>query len=547
VTLRIVPLGGLGEVGMNCMVLEEGDRALVVDCGVLFPDDEAPGVDVIHPSFEYLREGPARVEALVITHGHEDHIGAVPYFLRQFDVPVFGPPLALALVRERLREHSLRFEPRFVETRPGVRFDAGPFTVEPIRVTHSIPDATALCIEGPTGRLLHSGDFKIDRTPVDGLEFDEARIRALAEDGDGVGLLLSDSTNAEVPGEAGSESDVRRSLERIIGEAPAAVLVAFFSSNVHRLQILFDAARAFDRKVVLLGRSVRTHERIGGELGLLSRRGVPIVTPEEAVLLPRNKVLGLVSGAQGEPGAALGRLASGEMRPFTLERGDTVILSSRVIPGNERPVQRILDALARRGAIVVHRGLEPSVHVSGHAQSGEQRALLEMARPRSFVPIHGTRTFLERHAALARAAGVPSSLVVEDGHSVVWDGREVGHDGKVPAGRVHIDGAPIGPEALRDRRALAQSGIAFVAVAWAEDGRLAPVVALRGLVELAELEELETDGARAVADAIEELPPLRRHDPADVRDTARMAIRRFLRKELGRMPQAVAVVVEARR
>lgn len=546
-TLRIVPLGGLGEVGMNCMVLEEGDRAVVVDCGVLFPDDEAPGVDVIHPSFEYLREGPARVEGLVITHGHEDHIGAVPYFLRQFDVPVFGPPLALALVKERLREHSLRYEPRFVETRPGVRFDVGPFAVEPIRVTHSIPDATALCIEGATGRLLHSGDFKIDRTPVDGLEFDEARIRALAAEGDGVGLLLSDSTNAEVPGAAGSESDVRRSLESLVQGAPAAVLVALFSSNIHRLQVLFDAARASGRKVVLLGRSVRTHERIAGDLHLLSRHGVQVVSPEEAALLPRTQILALVSGAQGEPGAALSRLASGEMRPFTLERGDTVVLSSRVIPGNERPVQRILDALARRGAIVVHRGLEPGVHVSGHAQSGEQRELLDMARPGSFLPIHGTRTFLERHAALARSEGVESALVVEDGHAVVWDGRDLAFDGMVPAGRVHIDGAPIGPEALRDRRALAQSGVAFVAVPWAERGRLAPAVALRGLVELRELEEVEADGARAVADAIDELPPLRRHDPADVRETARSAIRRFVRKELGRMPQAVAVVVEAKR
>ena len=544
--LRIVPLGGLGEVGMNCMVLEEGDRAILVDCGVLFPDDESPGVDIIHPSFEYLRDGPARLEGLVITHGHEDHIGAIPYLLRQFDLPVFGPPLALALVRERLKEHSLRVEPRLIETRPGIAFDLGPFSIEPIRVTHSIPDATALCIDGPSGRVLHSGDFKIDRNPVDGQHFDEERIRAIAGD-DGVGLLLSDSTNSEVPGQSGSESDVRQSLDALVRDAPAAVLVAMFSSNVHRLQVLFDAAGAHGRSVVLLGRSVRTHERIASELRLLSRSGVRVVTPEEAAMMPRNRLLAILSGAQGEPGAALGRLASGDNRLFSLERGDTVVLSSRVIPGNERPVQRILDALTRRGAKVVHRGIEPGVHVSGHAQSGEQQAMLEMARPRSFLPIHGTRTFLERHAALARAAGVPSALVVEDGQSIRWEGDAIGIDGMVPAGRIHIDGAPIGPEALRERRALSQAGIAFVAVVWAERGRLVPSVVLRGLTDSKDREDLESTGSRAVADAIEDLPPLRRRDPDQVRETARLAIRRHLRRELGRIPGAVAVVVEAAR
>ncbi|MBI2897708.1 MAG: ribonuclease J [Deltaproteobacteria bacterium] len=528
---------------MNCLALEAGSRSILVDCGVLFPDDEAPGVDVIHPDFTYLVQGPARPEALILTHGHEDHIGAVPYLLRQIDVPVYGPPLALALVRERLKEHDLGREPRFVETRPRVRFDAGPFSVEPIRVTHSMPDSTALCIDTPSCRVLHSGDFKIDRSPVDGQRFDEGRIRQLAAEG--IALLLSDSTNAEVAGESGSELDVRDVLGRLIDGAQGAVFVALFSSNVHRLQILFDLAAEHGRKVTLVGRSVQTHERVALAAGLLRRRSDLVVEPEVAAGLPRRSILAVVSGTQGEPGSALTRIAAADpSRPMRVVHGDTVIFSNRVIPGNDRPVQRLFTALARLGARVVHRSIEPGVHVSGHAHQTEQRALIEMCRPRAFVPIHGPRLFLERHAELARSVGVANVRLIEDGEALELDATgslETG--GLVPHGRVHIDGSAIGPAALRERLVLADVGVAVVVLPWrgrAPGGR--PLVTFRGVTDPAP--GFEERAGRAVAEAIEEMPEVRRTDREDVRETARLALRRFVRNQLGRTPMAIAIVVE---
>ena len=406
-TLRLIPLGGLGEIGMNCMVIECDERAVIVDCGVTFPSRE-PGVDLIHPDFGYIQEHRDRLDAILITHAHEDHIGALPYLLPLVPgVPVYGPPYALKHIERRLEEHGLKADLR--PTQPGQSFGVGPFEVEPVRVNHSIPDSTALILRTPAGVVVHSGDFKIEREPVDGQSFGLERLKRAGDEG--VRLLLSDSTNIDVEGRAGEEQVVVDTFDAIVRDAKQRVCVAIFASNVHRINALFAAAKKHRRKVCLLGRSLDNHATVSKELGILGNVDALLVSPEMARSIPRDELIIVATGTQGEDRAALGRIARGDHRHMRLEAGDLVVLSSRVIPGHEQQVFDLINSLERQGVQVMHRRTRQGIHVSGHACKEEQRELMQAVRPRAFLPVHGTLYHMRLHGVV-QARGGPMEVQI---------------------------------------------------------------------------------------------------------------------------------------
>jgi ribonuclease J len=542
--VRVIPLGGLGEIGMNALALEQDGDAILVDCGVTF-DDRGIGVDVVHPSFAALDK--MRVRGVVLTHGHEDHIGALPYFLRRFDVPVWGPPYALGLVRERLAEHEILAWANLVPTKPREPFAAGPFSFEPVRVTHSIADATALLIRTSAGTIVHTGDFKFDEDPVDGEAFDVERLGRAGDEG--VALLLSDSTNVDARGDAaGDERGVGDAIGRIVQEASGAVVVAMFASNVHRLRMLGDVARATGRRLVTLGRSVQTHARVAHATGYLDWPEDVTWPAERTRELPRDRILGIATGTQAEARAALAKLARGEHPSLALDRGDTVILSSRVIPGHEPEVYALMGELLRSGVDLRSWISDRGVHVSGHAHSAEQRRMIELVRPRSFVPVHGTLHHLHRHAALARSCGVSDVTVLENGDVGVLGDQGLRKGGRVEVGRVHVWAGRMLPEpVLKERLALAQSGVAFVVVPLGPRGAVAGGVTVdaRGVHDRASA-DLVADAAREARDAIAQLgppPPGVAPDDAAIAEAARAAVRRTFGRALGFKPMTVVQVV----
>jgi ribonuclease J len=518
--IRVLPLGGLGEVGMNCMALEQRGEMLIVDCGVTF-DDRGLGVDVVHPDFSPLERLGARVAGVAITHGHEDHIGALPYLLKHHDVPVWGPRYALGLVRSRLAEHEILAHARLFETTPGERFSVGSFEVEPIRVTHSIADATALAIRTDEGTVVHSGDFKFDDQPPDGEHFDVDRFRALGDAG--VTLLFSDSTNVDAEGPTGSETDVGGVLERLVARAGGAVVVAMFASNVHRLRLLGQIAERCGRKIVLLGRGVGTHARVARETGYLPWPDEIVLPDSMARQVPKSKVLAIATGSQGEANAALARLARGDHPAFDVGPGDSVILSARTIPGNEPEVHAILGMLIRRGVEVQTRLTERGIHVSGHGHRPDQRRMLELVRPTAFIPVHGTIHHLTRHAALGREMGVPSVAVIAVGASV-------------GAGRVHVwAGREVPAQVLRERAAIAQEGVVSAAITVDRAGSVADLtIKTRGVLDETAFQGELMEVAVAVRGAIAEAPDDAEDDL--LAERARLAIRRAFHKARGVKP-----------
>ncbi|WP_232288330.1 ribonuclease J [Anaeromyxobacter sp. K] len=545
--VRIVPLGGLGEIGMNCMAVECDGRIAVVDCGVLFPN-ESLGVDLIAPDLSWLRERREQVGAVFLTHGHEDHLGALPFLLREVPVPVYGTRFTLALLRPRLDEAGVRADLR--EVRPGdVRpaGDASPIAAEFLAVTHSIPDACGLALSTPQGTLLHSGDFKIDPAPVRGPGMDLDRIEALGRKG--VRLLLSDSTNAEREGTSLSESQVGPALEQAFELARGRVFVACFASNVHRLQQIVNAARAFGRRVAFLGRSMEANARLAQELGYLELPAWMPVSPEEARTLPPRELCVLTTGTQGEPRSALARLARGEHPDLAVSPGDLVVLSSRFIPGNEIAIGQVVNELCRRGAEVAYEGLAP-LHVSGHAQADEQRRLIRLARPAHFVPIHGEYRHLSRHAAHAAAEGVAGRDVLVDGQVLeLADAGVRVLDEPVATGRVYTDrdallGADIGALVVRDRRLLAETGLCIAVLAIERTtGAVVrgPELFARGV---AGFEGAEEELRAEILAGLGDLSPKARTDPAEVQEAVRLAVRRFFRRTTGKKPPVLPVVLE---
>ncbi|MCT2585187.1 ribonuclease J [Actinophytocola sp. S1-96] len=464
--LRVVALGGIGEIGRNMTVFEYGGRLLVVDCGVLFPEDQQPGVDLILPDFRAIEPRLHDIDAIVLTHGHEDHIGAVPFLLRQRpDLPVVGSRFTLALVAAKCREH--RLDPVLVEVAEGGRSVFGDFDCEFFAVNHSIPDALAVAIRTPAGLVLHTGDIKLDQLPLDGRLTDIAGFSRLGDEG--VDLFLVDSTNAEVPGFVMSEREIGPVLDSVISRADQRVIVACFASHVHRVQQVLDVALAHGRRVALVGRSMVRNMGIAAELGILRVPDGLLVDLDEAMAMPESQVLFVSTGSQGEPLSALSRMARGEHRQIRIRPGDTVVLASSLIPGNETAVFGVVNGLARLGASVVHQG-NAKVHVSGHASAGELLFLYNAVRPSNVMPVHGEWRHLRANAALAVATGVPAENVVlaEDGVVVdLVDGR-ARISGRVEVGHVYVDGlsvGDVGESTLSDRLILGEGGFIAITVA----------------------------------------------------------------------------------
>jgi ribonuclease J len=544
-TLRIVALGGLGEVGRNMAVLEYGGRLLVIDCGVLFPEDHQPGVDLILPDFDHIADRLDDIEAIVLTHGHEDHIGAVPYLLRlRRDIPLVGSQLTLAFVEAKLREH--RIAPLTLAVREGQTERLGVFECEFVAVNHSIPDALAVAVRTPAGTVLHTGDFKMDQLPLDGRVTD---LRAFARLGEaGVDLFMVDSTNAEVPGFTTHEREIGPVLDAVFAAAERRVVVASFASHVHRVQQVLDAAAAHGRRVALVGRSMVRNMTIAADLGYLSVPEGVLVDAREMDQLPDHEVVLMCTGSQGEPMAALSRIATGDHR-IAVGPGDTVVLASSLIPGNENAVYRVINGLTRLGAKVVHSG-NAKVHVSGHASAGELLYCYNILRPRNVMPVHGEVRHLVANAALAVQTGVPAQNVVlaEDGVVVdLVDGRAT-VVGAVPCGYVYVDGSSVGEitEAeLKDRRILGEEGfISIFAVVDSTSGKVlaGPHIQARGF---AEDHAVFADILPEITQALEEAPHAGGVDTHALQQVVRRVVGRWVNSRLKRRPMIMPVVVEA--
>lgn len=545
--LRITPLGGLGEIGMNCMAFEQGNDVLLIDCGVTFPTTDL-GIDVYHPRFDHLASQASRVRGLILTHGHEDHIGGVPYLLAQLgaDLPIWGPPHTLELVRQRLEEHEIGVgRMRLLPIHPRKTYEVGSFAFEPLRVTHSIVDAVALAIRTSAGLVVHTGDFKLDPTPPDGELTDEDRFSALGDEG--VELLLSDSTNVDSPGRSMSEREVGETLEGIIEKAKTRVVVGMFASNIQRLSVLGRIAVQTKRRLCLLGRSVQNHVRAAMATGRLRFPSDLIVPPELVSSLHRDRVLCVASGTQAERMSALVKLAAGTHPVLRLDPGDVVILSSRIIPGNDRPVFDLMGEFLRCGIDLRTWITDRRVHASGHAHREEQIRMIEMTRPKSFVPIHGTYHHLVRHAELARDAGVSDVLVAENGEIVELDrDKKLGKGRRVPVGKVAtFGGSELPDEVIRERATIGRSGIVFVTVVLNQRGSLQspPRLVQYGVVDHAEgASDILRAGAIAVSRAITDSDPRLRTQDESMADICRLAARRTIEHKTGRRPVVIVSI-----
>lgn len=543
--LRVIPLGGLGEVGRNMTVFEYDGRLLVVDCGVLFPDDSQPGVDLILPDFGPIRDRLDAVEAIVLTHGHEDHIGATPYLLRERqDIPLVGSQLTLALVNSKLREHRLRQTP-FHTVKEGDRVSFGPFDLEFVAVNHSIPDALAVAIRTGAGMVLHTGDFKMDQLPLDGRITDLRAFARLGEEG--VDLFLTDSTNADVPGFTTAERKITPVLEQAFAESKQRIIVACFASHVHRVQQVLDAAVKYNRKVAYVGRSMVRNMAIARDLGYLHvPPGVMVEAKELADLAPERQVL-ISTGSQGEPLSALARIAQRSHNFVHLEEGDTVVLASSLIPGNENAVYRVINGLSRLGANVVHKG-NALVHVSGHASAGELLYCYNIVKPRNVLPVHGEVRHMLANGDLAKATGVENVVYAEDGVVVDLVDGVASVVGKVECGYVFVDGQSVGDvteSELKDRRILGEEGfISVIVVVDSVAGKVSagPEIHARGHAWAdSDFESIKQPIIDAVNRSLDEGST----DTYQLQQTVRRTIGRWVSNTHKRRPMIIPVVVEA--
>ena len=548
--VRLVFLGGLGEIGRNCACLEVDGRIMILDCGVMFPDLDMPGIDLVLPDFTYLRNNADRVEGCILTHGHEDHVGGLSFLLRELEVPTYGSALTLGLARSRIEEAGLLHRTVMHPVHDGERRQIGPFDVEFIPVTHSVPHGFATAFHTPQGVILHSGDFKLDLTPVDGRVTDLGRIGALAS-GEGIRLLLSDSTNAE---EAG-HTDTERSVGRIIRDLFVAhqdkrIIITCFASHIHRIQQIADAALASGRTLATLGRSMGKNIALARSLGLLHIPDNMVVDIEKIGDIDPRKVCIVSTGSQGEPMSALALMAAGDNKRVKVSSGDLVILSSHAIPGNEAPVGKVIDGLCRLGAEVVHSGLA-AVHVSGHAKREELKTLLSIAQPATFIPVHGEFRHLTHHARLAKEMGVPAAsiLLAEDGDVIELSDSGIDFAGQVPAGYLYVDGivGDVGRGVLRDRQVLATEGVVVVVVTVdAKSGEIltGPEIITHGWVYAPEAEALLGEARAAVAASLEEAAASGGTDYETLKRHARQSLGRFVHERTRRRPMIVPVVME---
>jgi ribonuclease J len=542
--LRVVALGGLGAIGRNMTVLEYQGKLLIVDCGVLFPEEQQPGVDLILPDFSYLDDRWDDVVALVLTHGHEDHIGAVPFLLREHDqFPIYGSKLTLAFLESKLREH--RRKATLVEVEADHEVTVGPFTVEFLAVTHSIPDALAVAIRTPDHVVIHTGDFKVDQLPLDGRTTD---LNAFAELGDaGVDLILVDSTNAEVPGFLVSERDIAPVLDRVFAQAKGRLIVASFASHVHRIQQVLDAAVAHRRKAAFVGRSMVRNMNVARELDYLTVPGNTLISLDQMKDLPDNQAVLICTGSQGEPMAALSRIANRD-HEIEVGPGDTIVLASSLIPGNENSVNRVINGLIKQGATVVHKS-NAMVHVSGHASAGELLTLYNIVKPRNVMPVHGEWRHLRANAALAELTGVPADhIVLADNGTVIdlVDGA-VATVGQIPVGYVYVDGSSVGDiteSQLKDRRILGEEG--FISVFVAVDISTGKVVAGPELHErgFADDDEIFDTVRPELAKSLERALADNATDVSQLQQIVRRVVGRWVSKTHRRRPMIVPIVLE---
>ena len=546
--LRYLPLGGLGEVGINMWALEWENKVLVVDAGLMFPQEDMLGIDLVLPDISYLLAPGREVVGIFLTHGHEDHIGGLPYTLKKLNVPVYGTRLTLGLVKPKLREHRILRESDLREVRVGDAVQLGPFRVETVAVCHSIPDAVGLAVRTPVGTVIYTSDFKLDPAPPDGHPTDMARFRSLGDEG--VLLLLSDSTNAERSGHSGSERDLHAPFERIFGEAPGRIVVANFASNIHRIQHLVRMAVQFDRRVAVVGRSLEQNFKTSRELGFLKVPEGLTIRLEEADKIAPSKLLLLTAGSQGEPMSALTRFAAQRHPVVNVRKGDWVVISARPIPGNERMVHQTVNNLYRHGARVFYSEVG-NVHVTGHAQRDELREMIDAARPRYFIPVHGEYRQLLQHSEVAREAGLGEDriVVVEDGESVELDAESIERGDKISAGLVFVDGLGVGDVeqvVLRDRRHLAEDGILVVTLTLDRDTgalRAGPELVSRGVIEPELSVHLMTDAKRATMDTISRFAETHA-DLNLLQEAIHDAVSKTVYRQTRRRPMVIPVVTE---
>jgi ribonuclease J len=552
-TLEVVPLGGLGEFGMNMMAVSWGDTTILIDAGVMFPDPDQLGVDLIIPDMTYVEARRDKVKALILTHGHEDHIGAVPHVMPLFDGPVYGTPFTLALVEPKLEEHGIDPGTRLQTVAPRQTITVGPFTIEFLRVTHSMPDCVALAITTPVGVIIHTGDYKIDQTPLDGQHFDLQRFAELG--GQGVMALFADSTNVDRRGFTGPEIEVIDAFEELFTSTEGKLVVATFSSSIYRMQVLVDLAAQFDRKVAFVGRSMERNTEIAQRLGYLRvPSGIQIRDSDVANYAPQD-VLCVVTGSQGEPMAALPRISIDDHRHVRIGPDDTVVLSARAIPGNEKAIARTMSHIARRGAETVTSDMK-HVHVSGHGSAEELKLVLSLVRPRYFVPIHGEYRQLAQHARVARRVMSGSDrnvqvLLAQDGDTIQFDAQGARIGEKAATGRVLIDvtrAGEVGDEVLRDRRHIAADGIVVAVVAInRQTGTLVgePELVARGfVVGENESTSLFDEAGEAIARCVAAASLEERADQGLMSEKLRIELRRLFKRRSGRRPLVVPVLME---
>jgi ribonuclease J len=547
--LKLVPLGGLGEIGLNMMAVEYGDKILVIDAGLMFPEDYMLGVDYVIPDMEYIRERRRQVSAILLTHAHEDHIGALPYLLREINPPVYGTPFTLGLVRHKLDEHGLLSAASLNPVGPGDTLALDPFRVEFIRVNHSVIDGVALSIETPLGRILHTGDFKISHTHMCGMATDVNRFARLGEEG--VLVLLSDSTNVEKPGYTVSDRDIGKTLDGIISQSRGRVIVALFASSIARIQQIVDIARQTGRKVVFNGRSLHVTASIAREMGYLRLDPDLEMDIEEVNDHPDDEVTIITTGSQGEPMSALARMASGIHKQIQIREGDTVLLSSKFIPGNEKAIAKIINNLYRRGADVMYEKIS-EIHVSGHAFQEELKLMIHLTRPRYFIPIHGEYRHLVLHARLAKSMGIPADrvLLAENGQEVLFDETGGRPGERLTTGRILVDGKGIGDvgrSILKERRALSEDGFVAVTLAFDEETGIivyGPEIVSKGFVFETETGHLLDDAICVVLEVVEDVPPETPNRIERIRNRVQADLRRYFTFTIKRRPVILPFILE---
>ncbi len=551
--LSIIPLGGVEEIGLNSTVFEHAQDLIVIDAGLMFPEEDMLGVDFVIPDFTYVLENREKVRGIVITHGHEDHTGALPFLIKELygygkKVPVYGTPLTLGLVKDKLREHSLEDTTLIpVKPRDTIRLDS--FSIEFVRVTHSIVDGVGLCIDTPLGRVVHTGDFKLDPTPVDGQLMDFHRFAEYGEKG--TLLMLSDSTNAEKGGFTFSEKEVRRAFEDIFSKAKGRIIISTFASNIHRIQQAIDVAVMFGRKIILCGRSIVSNSQIALDLGYLKVPSDTWLRLEALNQLRDEEVVIITTGSQGEPMSVLSRIATGEHKTIAIKVGDTVILSAKIIPGNERSIGRIINHLCKRGANVIYEKVS-EIHVSGHASKEELKLMLNMVRPKYFMPIHGEFRHLTYHAYLAEKTGIPKEQIflMENGEVLEITGHGASKRGKVSSGRVFIDGKGMGDVedmVLRDRRRLAHDGIVLVLLSIEKlTGNIlsGPDIISRGFIFENASTEVMQDVKELLTDTLKKLDNNVITDTSLLQAKLRSTLKKYLRNTMGRRPMIMPIIVE---